>query len=212
MDKNAHEAFRTAGNIEIIANGVDLDYFKPQQVACNPKKIVYLGNFHSFPNRDGVLFFYEKIFPQVLAAIPDVQFYIVGINPPEKLLSLKDDKNIFITKDVEDIRIYLRDAAALVCPLRVGAGIQNKILEAMAMGIPVVTTTLGTLWLSEEGKKTVLIADSPCDFAAELISLMKSAEKRNMYAQQGRLFVEKYFSWELNMNKLEILIKRKDSN
>lgn len=202
MDRAAHAAFEKAATVSIIANGVDADYFHPGARPYNPKKLVFLGNFHSFPNRDGVLFFHEKIFPKIAREIPDINWYIVGVNPPRKIKALTRDNRIVVTGAVEDVREFLTDAAVLVCPLRVSAGIQNKIIEAMAMGIPVVTTSLGAMWLDKEGREAILIADDPDDFAGKVIGLAGDGEKRKLYSERGRLFVLKQYSWEKNVEKL----------
>lgn len=205
MDKNSHKSLQEADNVKIVANGVDTNYFSVKTSGFNPKKIAYLGNFHSFPNRDGVLFFYEKIFPHVKKAVPDIKFYIVGVNPPQKILQLARDKNVVVTGAVDDIREFLRDVVVLVCPLRVGAGIQNKILEAMALALPVITTSVGACWLNEEGRAVVLIADKPKEFADKLLCLIRNKNQRNDLGIKGRFFALKNYSWDVNVKKIESL-------
>ncbi|MBI4844943.1 MAG: glycosyltransferase [Candidatus Omnitrophica bacterium] len=202
LDKNSHWSLKEAENVKIVANGVDADYFSVNKTGFDNKKIAFLGNFHSFPNRDGVMFFYEKIFPLIRKEIPDIKFYIVGVNPTRKILQLSDNKNVFVTGAVSDIREFLKDVAVLVCPLRVAAGIQNKILEAMAMGICVITTTVGACWLDEDGKKTIVIADKPNEFAEKVVFLIKDESLRNSFAQKGRDFVVKNYDWGSNIRKM----------
>ncbi|MFH1458944.1 MAG: glycosyltransferase [Candidatus Omnitrophota bacterium] len=205
MDKQSHPALAASEKVRIIANGVDLDYFSPQEIDYHKQKIVFLGNFHSFPNRDGVNYLYHQIMPMIKEKIPGIKLYIVGVNPPKFIQDMADQKNIFVTGSVPDVREFLKDALALVCPLRVGAGIQNKILEAMALGLPVITTSIGAFWLSAEGQKKVMIGDEPHHFAQRILELMDDSGKRKVLSQQARDFVVKNYNWQNNVDKLESL-------
>ncbi len=209
MDQQAHPAFQNAGNIELVANGVDFDFFHPRPVDYDRNKIVCLGNFHSFPNRDSVNYFFKQILPIVKQSAPEIKLYVVGINPPAKLKKMQGE-NLVVTGTVEDIRKVLSDAGAMVCPLRVAAGIQNKILESMALGIPVVTTSLGAGWMDAAGREAVMIADTPQEFAAKLLELLQSPETRQNLSRRGREYVIKNYDWRSNISKLERLMPMGD--
>ena len=146
-------------NITAISNGVDLDYFSPafsqrqatrnQQLASSIQPpetinqqpvIVFTGVMNYFANVDGVVWFTKEILPLIKKEIPEIRFYIVGSNPTKEVLSLALDSSVTVTGYVPDTREYLKMATVVAAPLRIARGIQNKVLEAMAMGIPVVAT------------------------------------------------------------------------
>lgn len=207
--------FRTDGpigkaeNLSIIANGVDLDYFKSSGLSYKPNKLVFIGNLHSFPNRDAVLYFSNEILPIVKREMPQVEFYIIGANPPKKIKSLADGKNIIVTGSVEDTRPYLSDAAVMVCPIRVATGMQNKILEAMAMGLPVISTPIATLWMDRKEDYGVLIAGTPEDFANKVIEVSKNKNLREKLSISARKLIVENYDWNKNIKKLELLFEER---
>ena len=202
-DIKAEKALGAEKNISIIANGVDLEYFKPSSSGFDNRKIAFIGNLHSFPNRDAVLYFHEEIFPVIKSARPDAVFYIVGSNPPEKIKKLADGKNVFVTGPVEDTRAYLGDAAALVCPIRVATGMQNKVMEAMAMGLPVVSTSISTQWIPEGRETGITTSDSSAGFADNVIKIMNDKGLRDKLSSISRKYAEENFNWEKNIRILE---------
>jgi len=202
-DLSSEKALASEKSISIIANGVDLEYFKPLSNSYDDNKIVFVGNLHSFPNRDAVLYFCGRIFPAVRDSRPGASFYIVGSNPPEKIKKLADGKNIFVTGPVEDTRVHLRDAAALVCPIRAATGMQNKVMEAMAMGLPVVSTTISTQWMQPGRETGVLTSDSPEGFAENVVKVMEDRPLRERLSLMSRRYAEGNFNWEDNIKDLE---------
>lgn len=207
IDRKTSRSLSRADNISIISNGVDFDYFKPTGKEYNHNSIVFIGNLHSFPNRDAVLYFYRDILSLIKEEIPDIKFYIVGINPPEKILELAKDKNVIITGGVDDSRPYLSDAAAMVCPIRVATGMQNKILEAMAMGLPVISTSVATLWMDRKEGSGVLTADAPAEFAKKVIEVIKNKDMREELSLNARKLIVENYDWNKNINKLELLFE-----
>ncbi len=139
--------FAPNGNIMVIPNGVDSQFFHPamfkEQRARSKqhRAIIFTGAMDYFPNIDGVLYFQKEILPLIKKEVPDVKFYIVGNNPAQKIRMMREEDDIEVTGYVEDVRPYISKASVSVVPLRIGKGIQNKILEAMAMGVPVVATS-----------------------------------------------------------------------
>jgi glycosyltransferase involved in cell wall biosynthesis len=206
MEQKANSRLRKAGNIAIVGNGVDPVFFQPP-CPYNRRKIVFLGNFHSFPNRDGVIYFYRRILPLIKQQVPDIKFVVLGANPSKEIIRLTRDKNVMVTSEVQDVREYLADAGVLVCPLRIGTGIQNKIIEAMAMNIPVITTSAGASWLLGQDKQLVTIADRPSDFAREVINLLSDDKRRTYIIRRARAFVRKKFLWDLEMSRLENILE-----
>ncbi|MFA5164588.1 MAG: glycosyltransferase [Candidatus Omnitrophota bacterium] len=202
-DLRSEKALASEKSISIIPNGVDLGYFSPSPKGYDDNKIVFIGNLHSFPNRDAVLYFYGKIFPAVKRARPGAVFYIVGSNPPEKIKKLADGRSVFVTGPVEDTRVHLGDAAALVCPIRAATGMQNKVMEAMAMGLPVVSTTISTQWMQAGRETGVLMSDSPESFAGNVVRVMEDRPLRERLSLMSRRYAEENFNWENNIRDLE---------
>lgn len=202
-DLKPEKALASEKNISIVPNGVDLEYFRPSSKSYNDNKMVFIGNLHSFPNRDAVLYFHGSIFPAVKRCRPGAVFYIVGSNPPEKIKKLADGRNVFVTGPVEDTRAHLGDAAAMVCPIRVATGMQNKVMEAMAMGLPVISTTISTQWIRPGQEAGVLTSDSAGGFAENVVKVMEDRTLREKLSLVSRRYAEENFKWENNINGLD---------
>ncbi len=147
-----------------IANGVDTDYFAPDTGQSSADAVVFEGNIGFGPNADGVRHFVRDILPLIHKRRPDVQFWIVGKDPPADVVSMSSEL-IHVTGYVDDVRPFVRDAAVFVCPLRMGAGIKNKLLQAWSMGKAVVATPASVGGLSALNGENVLIGDSDEAFA-----------------------------------------------
>ena len=190
--------------IKVITNGVDLDTFKFNQTNYDENQILFLGNMRTFPNTDAVVYFVQEIFPLLKQAQPKLKFCIVGNQPTRTVLRLHDGKNIFVTGFVNSVIPFLKNSAVFVAPMRVGAGIQNKILEALAVGTPVVTTTIGAEGLDEH---RLTIANSPEEFYRKSMSLINNKELRNKMVHIGRKYVEENFHWHNRLGDLDKYIK-----
>ena len=146
----------------VIPNGVDGSYFHPYGDPAQTKPvIVFLGRMDYYPNIDGVLHFTECVFPAVRAAIPNVEFRIIGTNPSPAVQRLRDVPGVVVTGHVPDVRPFLKDAVLSVAPLRLARGTQNKILESMAMGLPVVTTPEAAKGIQAKPGEHILVAARP---------------------------------------------------
>jgi sugar transferase (PEP-CTERM/EpsH1 system associated) len=192
--------------VVIIPNGIDLEFFVPR-AQQNDNTLIFTGAMNYFPNIDGVSYFHRNIWPLVKEHIQDVKFIVAGMSPPPKIRALAS-KDTTITGFVSDVRDYLVQATVCVVPLRIAKGIQNKILEAMAMGIPVVATTAANAGIKARDKHQILIADSPEDFARSVLMLLKDPQLRQTIAANARQFVQENFSWSKNLSKLDELIAR----
>jgi polysaccharide biosynthesis protein PslH len=191
-------------NMTVLANGVDQQYFAPRQILTDGS-IIFTGVMNYFPNSDAVLHFHRQIFPIIRRAIPTTQFIIAGMHPTTQVRDLAGDHTV-VTGFVPDIRDYLAKAAVCVVPLRIAQGVQNKILEAMAMGIPVVATSVANRGIHAAPGKEILVADDPEGFAAATIALLRDDELREMITTNARRFIEHHFNWEKNLQKLDELI------
>jgi len=207
--KDKKEIDEFLSNLVVIPNGVDINYFRPrEQRSKDDLSIIYTGDMSGRKNIETVMYFYEQIFPKIKSEKPNVKFYVVGGNPPSSIKALKEEKNIFVTGFVEDIRKYLALSDIFICPMISGTGIKNKVLEAMAMGKPVVSTRIGALGIEAEHKREILIADDPEDFANCVISLLNNYEKRIKIGESGRKLIEEEYSWEKCAERVENLFLR----
>jgi len=127
----------------IVPNGVDIEYFHPMDVT-ETQALIYTGGMNMFANKDAVLFFLKEIWPLIKSKIPNIKFFVVGQDPPTELCNIgRIDKNVEITGYVDDIRPFVSKSAVYIVPLRIGGGTRLKILDAMAMGKAIVSTTIG---------------------------------------------------------------------
>lgn len=190
-----------------INNGVDTEYFSPELSFSSPyadydQVIVFTGAMDYWANVDAVVWFANAIFPLIAKRQPYVKFYIVGSKPTKEVLALATNA-IVVTGGVDDIRPYLAHAHLVVAPLRIARGIQNKVLEAMAMEKQVVATTSAMEGIAIQQELAVSVADSIEDIAHEIIEQLQ----KNLPAHQNRDFVLAKFSWEHNAKQLLSLLQ-----
>ncbi len=186
--------------IKIVANGVDLERFQYYDGEYDSNNICFVGNMRTFPNTDAVLFFVKEVFPQLKAKKADLRFYIVGTEPGKSVQQLHNGEDIIVTGFVDDVIPYINNSALLIAPMRVGAGVQNKILEAMALGTPVVTTSIGAEGLAQEN---LLIGDTPAALTEKILELVNNPETRRGKASAGRKYIESQFKWEQVLSSLD---------
>jgi sugar transferase (PEP-CTERM/EpsH1 system associated) len=190
-------------DIRIIPNGVDLAYFSNDApVPYDPARIVFTGNLTYFPNIDGIFYFVNEIFPLVKKEVPAAKFYIVGQSPPAKVQALASD-DVIVTGFVEDIKQYYLSSAVAVSPIRFGAGTLNKILEPLALGVPVVATSMGTEGLDVTNGKEILIADGPHTFARHVVRVMKEPAYRDSLGKEGMAIIRQLYNWDAIVQALE---------
>lgn len=193
---------------EILPQAVDADYWTRDSLPRKENSLVFTGVMSYSPNHDAAMFLIEKIAPLVRKKIPDLEIVIAGRDPlPALQAAAQRDTKTKITGFVEDLRPYLAQAAIYAAPIRYASGVQNKILEAMAMAVPVVTTGVVAegLRLAQQSDPPLCLAENEREFAETLIRLLKRKPEREYLAQAGRAFVEKNFVWARNFEKLEKL-------
>jgi glycosyltransferase involved in cell wall biosynthesis len=188
-----------------VPNGVDTDYFRPDPAdKLTERAIIYTGGMNMYANRDAVSYFLSSMWRRIKSKLPDVRFYVVGQDPPQELRKFAEgDKNIIITGYVDDIRPYVSRSAAYVVPLRVGGGTRLKILDAMAMGKAIVSTTIGAEGILATDGKNILLADEPFEFASKTIELLTSSRKREILGAEARKLVEQQYSWGIIGERLQ---------
>jgi polysaccharide biosynthesis protein PslH len=191
-------------NIIVLPNGVDQRYFSTHNTSTDGL-IIFTGVMNYFPNADAVMYFHRHIFPLIKRDAPSAKFIIAGMHPPSRIRDLAD-RNTTVTGFVSDIREYLSKAAVCVVPLRVAMGVQNKILEAMAMGVPVVATSVANRGINATPGQEILLADDPESFAAATTQLLNDQSLRDMITKNAKQFIEQNFRWEKNLMRLDELI------
>jgi len=181
----------------IVPNGVDVEYFTPNQGKQQPA-LIYTGGMNMFANRDAVMYFLSEIWPLVREQVPDVRFFAVGQDPPKELLDLAArDPQVVVTGYVTDIRPFVHDVSVYVVPLRVGGGTKLKVLDAMAMGKAMVTTSIGCEGIEVRSGEHLLVADSPVQFADETVTLLRDPSRRSTLGHNARELVERRYSWRM---------------
>jgi glycosyltransferase involved in cell wall biosynthesis len=181
------------GNVETIPTGVDLEYFG-WQAAVGGNQVMFVGSMDWPANQDGISFFLQEVWPQVLRAVPEASMKVIGRSPPAGLVREAPTKSWQFTGYVDDVRPHARGSAVAVIPLRVGGGTRIKAYEAMAMGIPVVSTSIGVEGLPLEADRHYLRADDARSFAAAILRLFRDTELRAGLSQRAREFVESKYS------------------
>ena len=198
-------------DVTVVPNGVDARAYRPQSTSLSPKlpeyALVFTGTMDFRPNVDAVLWFARKVFPRIRAQVPEVHFFVVGQRPHRWLDDLRDDSAITLTGWVEDTRPYIAQAAVYVAPLRIGGGTRLKLLEAMAMGRPVVTTRLGAEGYPVTHGRELLLADTPADFSAVVVSLLCAPEQGIQLGQAARAFVEQHYDWQAIVPQVEAVYR-----
>lgn len=185
--------------VTVIKNGIDVAPYLSLERADTlaPESIIFTGSMSYRPNVDAVLWFADEIFPTILGQHPNAHFYVVGHRPHPRVLALQDHPNITITGRVDKIEPYWQGAAVYIAPLRMGSGTRFKLLEAMAAGCAVVSTTIGAQGLGVSTGKELILADTVSEFATAVQNLLENPEKRVELGQNGRTFVRDHFDWSV---------------
>lgn len=181
--------------IEIIVNGADTDYYQPHRAPDPHPTVLLLGTMHYYPNIDAVLHYVQTMHEALRAAIPDLRVLIVGHRPPPEIEALGNLPGVTVTGSVPDIRPHLARSWVQLVPLRLGGGTRLKIVESMAAGLPVVSTSVGAQGLAVTDGVEMMLADDPADFVRKTVELLAEADLRAAMALTARRFVEENYSW-----------------
>jgi len=217
VTENESNLFRSlapevAGSVQAVSNGVDAEYFAPDPARPSPfaddnagpqrPVIVFTGAMDYWPNIDAVTWFVSDVLPALRQAWPQLCFYIVGRSPPPSVLALAGPA-VVVTGTVADVRPYLQHATVVVAPLRLARGIQNKILEAMAMARPVVASQSCADAIDAVPEQELLCATSATDFVAQIDALLRSPERASAVGTAGRRKVLKSYSWTAHLSAID---------
>ena len=207
-DRAALECLRISSEMIVAPNGIDTDaYVDMFGDGVGNSNIVFTGKMDYRPNIDAALWFGSQVFPIVQSGAPEATFQIVGQRPHPRLDALRSNNRIEITGEVPDVRPYLSEASVFVIPMRVGGGTRLKVLEAMAAGLPIVTTSLGIEGIPVQNDRELLIADSPAAFAEAVLLLLDDqrdgAGVSRRLGQAARRFVVACYDWANIVPSLE---------
>jgi len=199
-----------ADKVGYLNNGVDHGFFTPEQGYPSPygpggKALVFTGAMDYWANVDAVEWFSRDVFPRIAAADPNAKFYIVGGKPTARVRALCSDPGVVVTGRVPDVRPYLAHAKVVVCPLRIARGIQNKVLEGMAMARPVVATPAAFEGIDAQPGRDLLVADGAEAFAEAVLACLAPASD-SAIGRQARAVVMANYSWDGNLRVLDDVI------
>lgn len=180
--------------VRVIPNGIDLAHYSLTQTEREPATLLFIGNYEYAPNVDAALWLIEAIFPRIQRQQPNAKLWLVGNAPPAELLACANE-SINVTGRVPDVRDYYQRATVFICPLRVGAGIKNKVLEAMASKLPVVATRLSVDGIDAQHGETFFIADSAEGIAQHALDLLQDESLRQQVAENARALIVERYSW-----------------
>lgn len=198
----------SADRVEAIGNGVDAEFFSPEHPLASPfsadeSPIVFTGAMDYWPNVDAAVWFAGAVLPRLRQRFPAVRFYIVGRSPDAAVQALANDDAIVVTGTVDDVRPYLQHAAVVVAPLRIARGIQNKVLEAMAMARPVIASTACAGAIDAACGSELLAAGTPDDYIAHIDKLLADPALADAIGQAARQRVLVSYSWDAHLSRID---------
>jgi sugar transferase (PEP-CTERM/EpsH1 system associated) len=198
-----------AAPVYVISNGVDANYFSPTQVQpdLDQPTVVFTGDMSYFPNEEAVRYFAGSVLPMIQRSVPGARFLIVGRNPSRKVLALQKMDGVEVTGFVPDVRMYLAKAQVSVAPFSIAAGIQNKILEAMAYGLPVVATRRAIQGLRANVAELVETGDSTEELGGKVVRLLQDPGSARSIGIEGRRRVTAEYQWNRSMDELLQLLE-----
>ena len=187
--------------IDVIPNGVDAQGTPVLSLTESSQSLIYVGNMGYLPNIDAVNFFTKQVMPTIREARPDIHLWIVGINPSDEVKKLAGG-DVHVTGRVDQLEPYYSRSRIVVVPLRAGGGTRLKILEAMAFGRPVISTSTGAEGIEVEDGKHLLLANSSQEFVTQTLRLLDDLELQNSLVKNARQLVEEKYDWQVISNQL----------
>ena len=202
------ESMHAAASTSWFPNGVDSDFFCPSSDEYDPLSICFIGRMDYYPNQQAMINFCRSVLPLIRSNIPSVKMTIVGASPSREIRDLSALEGVTVTGTVDDVRPYVRSAALTVAPLEIARGTQNKILESMAMGVPVVASSSAAGGVDAVAGDHLLVADQPNEISRHVQNILTDSGLRQRLADKARRRVETNHSWPASMQKLDTIIRR----
>jgi glycosyltransferase involved in cell wall biosynthesis len=207
IDKELLRGMGIKNRLFVVPNGTDTRFFKPNNNKVIENSVLWIGHMDVHTNKDAVLYFWREIYPILQRKYPEVKMTFVGTTPPREIVeAARADGNVRVTGFVDDIRPYIDEAAVMVVPIRIGSGTRLKILDAMAMGKAVVSTSVGCEGINVTHGKNIMVADHPEDFANKTIELLKNPDMR-INLERNALTLVKIYDWSLIGEMQELVYK-----
>jgi polysaccharide biosynthesis protein PslH len=200
------EAYGTGCKTGWFPNGVDLEYFHPSTEPYEPDAMCFIGRMDYYPNQECMLDFCRHTLPLIRKGRPDAQLFIVGADPSEAILRLSKLPGVTVTGSVPDVRPYVQRCAVNVAPLKIARGTQNKILESLAMGVPVVTTERAASGVDAVPGEHFVAASSREEFAESVVRLLSDRTVRHRFSEAGRARMASHHNWRRSMEMLDRII------
>ena len=205
---NTLESYATGAATDWFPNGVDSDYFAPAGETYDPDTISFIGRMDYYPNQECMVGFCQDVFPLIRERRVGAKLVIVGADPSAEIRKLAEIPGVTVTGSVPDVRPHLKASAVMVAPLRIARGTQNKILEAMAAGVPVVTSTAAAGGVDAVAGTHLQVADTPADIANATLQMMSDPATRQRFATAGRARMLSHHAWDKSMQRLDRIIER----
>jgi polysaccharide biosynthesis protein PslH len=205
---NTLEGYATGAVTDWFPNGVDSDYFAPTGESYDPDTISFIGRMDYYPNQECMIGFCRDVFPLIRERRAGARLVIVGADPSAEIRELAEIPGVTVTGSVPDVRPWLKTSAVMVAPLRIARGTQNKILEAMAAGVPVVTSAAAAGGVDAIAGTHLQVADTPADIADATLRMMSDPAARQRFAMAGRARMLSHHAWDKSMQRLDRIIER----
>lgn len=201
------QSFNSETPRAVIPNGVNVNYFEYlEDSKVKPESLVFVGRLDYFPNEQGILWFVHQVLPRVRRMIPQASLTIVGSNPGVQVRRLDELPGVLVTGHVPDVRPFLREAALAIAPLQIARGVQNKILEAMAIGTPVVATTEAARGIHTSDRQCFLVGRDAEEFAHHVVQVLQKPQLREVLSENGRRHIHQHYTWRRSMELLDEIL------
>ncbi len=198
------EQFNSRTPRRVIPNGVNINYFEYEEEGkYKPESLVFVGRLDYFPNEQGIQWFVYRVLPLIRKVLPNVSLTIVGSNPGVNVRRLQDVPGVLVTGHVPDVRPFLREAALAVAPLQIARGVQNKILEAMAIGTPVVATEEAARGIRASDHPVLLVGKGEEDFSRQVLQVLRNSMLRQTLSENGRQHIHSFYTWKHSLEMLD---------
>jgi sugar transferase (PEP-CTERM/EpsH1 system associated) len=202
------DGYGTGAATDWFPNGVDADYFSPTDEPYDADSISFIGRMDYYPNQECMARFCKEVWPQLKARRAGMKLLIVGADPSPEMRALGQLDGVTVTGSVPDVRPYIRSSAMMVAPLAIARGTQNKILEAMAMGVPVVTSRVAAGGVDAHCEEHLIVADGATDITQAILRIAENPVERRRLAVAGRQRMLSHHAWPRSMQRLDSIIQR----